>query len=548
MTKKINRGILISSVITLIASLLFFVGVQYQMYDDSLKDSLRSEAYIVSKFSDESDLKYYSDADERITLISPDGKVIFDNKAIASSMANHLDRKEVKDALKNGEGYAIRRSETLGIKTCYFALKLDNGNVLRVSNDALTVLAVVTGLLPAICAIAVMAVILAAVLAGIISKKIVKPINNIDLDSPEIDSSYEELSPFILKINDQNRRIRKQIAQLKRSRLEFDTIAENMEEGLCLTDIEGNIIMHNSGFKKIFGDTGDIDGTNILTVCRDESFRTILESIKNNKKGENMLVLNGKNYEITANPVFDENSKPCGAAVLAVDITEKEKREKLRREFTANVSHELKTPLTAIIGISDMLKNGMVESKDIKGFANDINSEAVRLISLVNDIIKLSELDEGKETEEKKETTDLLDVSKQVIKSLKTVADKSNISLNLNGESAEIKGGKSLCFEMIFNLCDNAVKYNKENGSVNITVGKDGDAPFVSVKDTGIGVPDGQYDRIFERFYRVDKSRSKSTGGTGLGLSIVKHIALSLGGKIEVKSKLNEGTEIKITF
>ena len=195
-----------------------------------------------------------------------------------------------------------------------------------------------------------------------------------------------------------------------------------------------------------------------------------------------------------------------------------------------------------------MLKNGMVESKDIKGFANDINSEAVRLISLVNDIIKLSELDEGKDSEEEKETTDLFEVSKEVIKSLKTVADKNNISLNLNGESAEIQGGKSLCFEMIFNLCDNAVKYNKENGSVNITVGKDGGAPYVSVKDTGIGVPDGQYDRIFERFYRVDKSRSKSTGGTGLGLSIVKHIALSLGGKIEVKSKLNEGTEIKITF
>lgn len=548
MTKKINRGILFSSVLTLAACLVFFVGVQYQMYDDALKSSLESKAEIISRNADESELKTYEGIKERVTLISKDGKVLFDNKAKASEMGNHAKRKEVKNALKNGEGYDIRRSETLGVKTCYYALKLKDGNVLRVSEDAMSLLAVISGLFPAICAIAVMTVILAAVLADIISKKIVKPINNMNLDTPEYNDAYDELSPFITKINDQNKKIRHQIAELKRSRLEFDTIAENMTEGLCLTDKNGNVIMHNSGFEKIFGSDSDIDGNNILTLCRDESFRKTLENIRENEKSDSLLSVSGKNYEVTANPVFDENGTACGAAVLVVDVTEKEKREKLRREFTANVSHELKTPLTSILGISDMMKNGIVKEEDIKGFAADINTEAARLITLVNDIIKLSQLDEAQENPEDAETVDLNEISEEVIKSLSPVADKKQIKLKLTGEKAEIKGGKSLVFEMIYNLCDNAVKYNRDGGSAEIITGTENGKPFVCVKDTGIGIPQDKTDRIFERFYRVDKSRSKSSGGTGLGLSIVKHIALSLGGEISVSSELDKGTEIKIVF
>lgn len=548
MTKKINRGILFSSVLTLAACLVFFVGVQYQMYDDTLKSSLESKAEIISRNADESELKTYNGIKERVTLISSDGKVLFDNKARASEMGNHAKRKEVKNALKNGEGYDIRRSETLGVKTCYYALKLKDGNILRVSEDAMSLLAVISGLFPAICAIAVMTVILAAVLADIISKKIVKPINNMNLDTPEYNDAYDELSPFITKINDQNKKIRRQIAELKRSRLEFDTIAENMTEGLCLTDKKGNVIMHNSGFEKIFGSDSDIDGNNILTFCRDESFRKTLENIRENEKSDSLLTVGGKNYEITANPVFDENGTACGAAVLVVDVTEKEKREKLRREFTANVSHELKTPLTSILGISDMMKNGIVKEEDIKGFAADINTEAARLITLVNDIIKLSQLDEEQENPEDAETVDLNEISEEVIKSLTPVAEKKQIKLKLTGVKAEIQGGRSLIFEMIYNLCDNAVKYNRDGESAEIITGTENGKPFITVKDTGIGIPKDKTDRIFERFYRVDKSRSKSSGGTGLGLSIVKHIALSLGGEISVSSELDKGTEIKIVF
>ena len=548
MTKKINRGILFSSVLTLAACLVFFVGVQYQMYDDTLKSSLESKAEIISRNADESELKTYNGIKERATLISSDGKVLFDNKARTSEMGNHAKRKEVKNALKNGEGYDIRRSETLGVKTCYYALKLKDGNILRVSEDAMSLLAVISGLFPAICAIAVMTVILAAVLADIISKKIVKPINNMNLDTPEYNDAYDELSPFITKINDQNKKIRRQIAELKRSRLEFDTIAENMTEGLCLTDKKGNVIMHNSGFEKIFGSDSDIDGNNILTFCRDESFRKTLENIRENEKSDSLLTVGGKNYEITANPVFDENGTACGAAVLVVDVTEKEKREKLRREFTANVSHELKTPLTSILGISDMMKNGIVKEEDIKGFAADINTEAARLITLVNDIIKLSQLDEEQENPEDAETVDLNEISEEVIKSLTPVAEKKQIKLKLTGVKAEIQGGRSLIFEMIYNLCDNAVKYNRDGGGAEIITGTENGKPFITVKDTGIGIPKDKTDRIFERFYRVDKSRSKSSGGTGLGLSIVKHIALSLGGEISVSSELDKGTEIKIVF
>ena len=548
MTKKINRGILFSSVLTLAACLVFFVGVQYQMYDDTLKSSLESKAEIISRNADESELKTYNGIKERVTLISSDGKVLFDNKARTSEMGNHAKRKEVKNALKNGEGYDIRRSETLGVKTCYYALKLKDGNILRVSEDAMSLLAVISGLFPAICAIAVMTVILAAVLADIISKKIVKPINNMNLDTPEYNDTYDELSPFITKINDQNKKIRRQIAELKRSRLEFDTIAENMTEGLCLTDKKGNVIMHNSGFEKIFGSDSDIDGNNILTFCRDESFRKTLENIRENEKSDSLLTVGGKNYEITANPVFDENGTACGAAVLVVDVTEKEKREKLRREFTANVSHELKTPLTSILGISDMMKNGIVKEEDIKGFAADINTEAARLITLVNDIIKLSQLDEEQENPEDAETVDLNEISEEVIKSLTPVAEKKQIKLKLTGVKAEIQGGRSLIFEMIYNLCDNAVKYNRDGGGAEIITGTENGKPFITVKDTGIGIPKDKTDRIFERFYRVDKSRSKSSGGTGLGLSIVKHIALSLGGEISVSSELDKGTEIKIVF
>lgn len=548
MTKRIYRGILLSSVITMLACLIFTIGIQYQMYDESTKDSLKDKAYIISLNSESGDLSKYADAKERITLITSSGKVLFDNKAIADKMENHLSRKEVKGALNSGEGYAVRRSETLGSKSCYYALKLKNGNILRISDDSLTVWTVLINLLPAICAIAIMTLVLSSVLAAVISKKILKPLNSIDLENPDAQNVYDELIPFINKINMQNRKIDRQIARLTRSRREFDIITENMSEGLVLTDIKGNILTHNKGIEKFFGVGEDINGKNILTLNRSEVFREIFSDITEKRRGEDILSLNGRYYDMTANPVYDEDGTPCGAVILAVDITEKEKREKLRREFTANVSHELKTPLTSISGISDMLMNGIVAPEDIKGFAGDINKESARLITLVNDIIKLSELDEGAYSTETDEKVDLLKTAAVVKERLEAIAAKKNVKIAVTGEDAEITGGESLVFEMLYNLCDNAVKYNKENGNVTVSVGTSEGAPFVTVKDTGIGIPPEYTDRIFERFFRVDKSRSKESGGTGLGLSIVKHIAMSLGADIRVESTVGKGTEITVTF
>lgn len=548
MTKRIYRGILLSSVITMLACLIFTIGIQYQMYDESTKDALKDKAYIISLNSESGDLSKYADAKERITLITSSGKVLFDNKAIADKMENHLSRKEVKGALNSGEGYAVRRSETLGSKSCYYALKLKNGNILRISDDSLTVWTVLINLLPAICAIAIMTLVLSSVLAAVISKKILKPLNSIDLENPDVQNVYDELIPFINKINMQNRKIDRQIARLTRSRREFDIITENMSEGLVLTDIKGNILTHNKGIEKFFGVGEDINGKNILTLNRSEVFREIFSDITEKRRGEDILSLNGRYYDMTANPVYDEDGTPCGAVILAVDITEKEKREKLRREFTANVSHELKTPLTSISGISDMLMNGIVAPEDIKGFAGDINKESARLITLVNDIIKLSELDEGAYSTETDEKVNLLKTAAEVKERLEAIAAKKNVKISVTGEDAEITGGESLVFEMLYNLCDNAVKYNKENGNVTVSVGTSEGAPFVTVKDTCIGIPPEYTDRIFERFFRVDKSRSKESGGTGLGLSIVKHIAISLGADIRVESTVGKGTEITVTF
>lgn len=548
MTKRIYRGILLSSVITMLACLIFTIGIQYQMYDESTKDALKDKAYIISLNSESGDLSKYADAKERITLITSSGNVLFDNKAIADKMENHLSRKEVKEALDSGEGYAVRRSETLGSKSCYYALQLKNGNILRISDDSLTVWTVLINLLPAICAIAIMTLVLSSVLAAVISKKILKPLNSIDLENPDAQNVYDELIPFINKINMQNRKIDRQIARLTRSRREFDIITENMSEGLVLTDIKGNILTHNKGIEKFFGVGEDINGKNILTLNRSEVFREIFSDITEKRRGEDILSLNGRYYDMTANPVYDEDGTPCGAVILAVDITEKEKREKLRREFTANVSHELKTPLTSISGISDMLMNGIVAPEDIKGFAGDINKESARLITLVNDIIKLSELDEGAYSTETDEKVDLLKTAAEVKERLEKIAAKKNVKIAVTGEDAEITGGESLVFEMIYNLCDNAVKYNKENGNVTVSVGTSEGTPFVTVKDTGIGIPPEYTDRIFERFFRVDKSRSKESGGTGLGLSIVKHIAMSLGADIRVESTVGKGTEITVTF
>lgn len=546
MTKKIFREILISSILIILVCLVFTVGIQYKIYADSKQAELKSKAYLIGLSVSADGLPDYSFAAERITLIDRDGNVIYDNKASAVNMENHAKRAEFVQALKEGEGYAVRTSETLGENACYYAIRLDNGNVLRVADTALSVGAVILQLLPSLSAVALIVLAVALVLASTISKRVLKPLNSMNLDGVVTDAAYKELTPFVEKINSQRRKIDRQIAELSRSRREFEAISENMREGLLLTDTKGYILSHNSSIRRFFGLREDMNGQNLLSLNRSETFREMLVGVGEGMHYESIMAFGERYYQITANPVLDENETLCGAAVLVIDITEKEKREKHRREFTANVSHELKTPLTSILGISDMLQNGMVKPGDVKDFAQDINREAQRLLSLVNDIIKLSELDEGRA--EATDRVDLLKTAKQVAASLEPIAAKRGVSLSVTGESAEITAGESLIFEMIYNLCDNALKYNKENGIVTVTAGYKDGAPSVSVKDTGIGIAPEHVERVFERFYRVDKSRSKQSGGTGLGLSIVKHIALAFGGTIDLKSAPGEGTQVTVTF
>ncbi len=549
MTKRIFRGIFFVSIITMLLSIVFIIGVQYQFYSESQLSSLKNEAYYISNIIDDNSeyLESIKNSEDRITLIDSDGTVLFDNRYDVSLMQNHSDRKEIKEAMENGSGYSVRFSETISRKTCYYALKLEDGKVLRLSNSRASIFSTVMTLLSPLCAIIIASVVLSYVLASIISKKLLKPINEMDIEKPIIEESYEELSPIIKKINAQNRKIRAQISALTQSRREFEIISDNMSEGLILTDKNGRILTHNKSVEQIFSVTENPDGENILELNRSESFREIFTSLRDGKRVDTTTETDGKIYEITLNPVFNDDGSLCGSVILIIDITEKENRERLRREFTANVSHELKTPLTSIYGISDMLKSGMVEKEDIKGFASDINKESKRLITLVDDIIKLSKLDEGTLQYDNTEVN-LGETATEVCRSLSVAAEQKNVKVNMDLGNAVINAPYNLIFEMIYNLCDNAIKYNKDGGTVTVKTGTADGKPFVTVSDTGIGIPSAEISRIYERFYRVDKSHSKKIGGTGLGLSIVKHIASLTGGTISTESKVGAGTTITVQF
>lgn len=549
MTKRIFRGIFFVSIITMLLSIVFIIGVQYQFYSESQLSSLKNEAYYISNIIDDNSeyLESIKNSEDRITLIDSDGTVLFDNRYDVSLMQNHSDRKEIKEAMENGSGYSVRFSETISRKTCYYALKLEDGKVLRLSNSRASIFSTVMTLLSPLCAIIIASVVLSYVLASIISKKLLKPINEMDIEKPIIEESYEELSPIIKKINAQNRKIRAQISALTQSRREFEIISDNMSEGLILTDKNGRILTHNKSVEQIFSVTENPDGENILELNRSESFREIFTSLRDGKRVDTTTETDGKIYEITLNPVFNDDGSLCGSVILIIDITEKENRERLRREFTANVSHELKTPLTSIYGISDMLKSGMVEKEDIKGFASDINKESKRLITLVDDIIKLSKLDEGTLQYDNTEVN-LGETATEVCRSLSVAAEQKNVKVNMDLGNAVINAPYNLIFEMIYNLCDNAIKYNKDGGTVTVKTGTADGKPFVTVSDTGIGIPPAEISRIYERFYRVDKSHSKKIGGTGLGLSIVKHIASLTGGTISTESKVGAGTTITVQF
>ncbi len=550
MTNKIFRLTFATSVLVIISCLTLIWGVLWGFFESRIEAELGSEANYIAYALQDGDTKFFDNfsdgnkSDKRITLIDKDGRVIADTDADAGSMNNHSDRAEFKAAQQDGSGISVRYSDTLTEKTVYYAKKLTDGRVLRVSTTHYTALSVLFGLIQPFLVIMIIAFVLSFFLSSRIAKSIIKPINEIDPDKPEMCDTYDELSPFLHKIINQRQTINEHLDRAKQMQDEFKLITENMSEGFLVIDKNGNLLSGNTAAMKLL-DAQKTDG-NVLTINRTSSFRNTVQTTLNGKRAENTMNHDGRTYNLIANPVI-EKEKVIGAVIVIIDITESAKRESIRREFTANVSHELKTPLTSISGFAELMKSGGVPEETVVDFSNSIYTEAQRLISLVTDIIKISELDERNE-HFVAEKVDLYELSKEIIQSLKMNAEKKNISLNLIGEAAQITGVKQILYEMIYNLCDNAIKYNKENGVVDVIINTADDKIKLSVRDTGIGIPQSQQNRVFERFYRVDKSRSKAEGGTGLGLSIVKHGAIYHNADISLESTLGKGTAITLTF
>lgn len=549
MTKRIFRSVCIVAVVVLFASLALVMGVLYDYFSGSQENQLKTQTDLAAQGIEHEGSTYFDGLDSeelRITWIDKNGKVLFDNKTDASSMENHLEREEVRQAVENGYGKSSRYSETLTEKSLYSAKKLSDGSVLRLSVSQYSVLTLFLGMLRPVLIIALLAVVLALLLAYRLSKNIVTPLNKLNLDSPLSNKVYEELSPLLKRMDAQQRQLKHQSEELKRKREEFETATENMSEGLIILNEKGVILSINRAAAKMLGLSEDSVGKDIFSEKTSVNLKEPTQIALSGKNKEEVFALRDGNCQLLANPVSTDG-KVTGAALLVLDVTEKERAEQMRREFTANVSHELKTPLQTISGYAELLANGMVADKDKTAFSEKIYAEAQRMIRLIEDIIKLSNLDEGA-VELTRETVDLYVTAENTVRSLLPAAKKANVTLSLNGENAEIYGIPQLLTAVVYNLCDNAIKYNKDGGTVFVNVKNNAENIVLSVRDTGIGIPKEQQERIFERFYRVDKSHSKEVGGTGLGLSIVKHAAKLHDAKITLESEVGKGTEITVIF
>lgn len=551
MNKKIFRGTVFTAMLVLAASIALIFGVLHGFFENQLKTELSKEAAYISYALKNEGIAFLENLgsankdSERVTLVAPDGRVLTDTETAAEAMENHSDREEIRQAFENGTGTSVRYSDTLTEKTVYYAVLLEDGNVLRVSTTQYTVWAVLLGLVQPICLVAIVAVVLSLVLSVKVSESIIKPINALDLDDPESNDTYEELAPLLKKISVQKRTINSQLKEAGRKQEEFRLITENMREGFLVIDSDANLLTYNSAAMKLLGITEPVIGS-ALSLNRTKGFREVIENTLKSGHSESEMSFDGKIYSLIANAVFNAD-KIIGAVIVILDVTESAKREQLRREFTSNVSHELKTPLTSISGFAEIMKSGGTSEETVTDFSASIYDEAQRLISLVSDIIKISELDEGNAQFEK-EMVDLYELSEEIAARLKSEADRKNVEISVLGESAEIFGVRKILDEMIYNLCDNSIKYNRENGLADIIVTSDSNKVQLNVRDTGIGIPKAHHDRIFERFYRVDKSHSKAIGGTGLGLSIVKHGAAYHNAEITLESEDGKGTSINIIF
>lgn len=554
MNKKIFRSSLLTVCLVLAATIALIMGLLFHFFEKQIQKELANEAGFLAHALENEGAGYFDSFDNknnklagnnRITWIDENGTVLFDSRADVSELDNHADRDEIKTAMKEGKGMSTRYSKTLTEKTVNYAIRLSDGSILRVSTEQYTVVTILMGMLQPILFIMFVALILTLVLSARVSKAIIEPINKLDLEIPENNDTYEELTPLLRKIADQKETIGEQLADARKKQKEFNLITENMSEGFLVIDADANLLTYNSAALNLLEITPPADRS-VLLFCRAKEFRGVISDVLSGIKAENTMVREERSYSLIANPVYEKESV-IGAVVVILDITEREKRDALRREFTANVSHELKTPLTSISGFAELMKAGDVLENDVTDFSKSIYDEAQRLITLVNDIIKISELD-GQSIPYEKETVDLYELSKEVIGRLEKEADKKNITFHLIGGRAEIIGVHKILEEMLYNLCDNAMKYNKENGTVDVLVNQTGDGVNVIVRDTGIGIPISHQDRVFERFYRVDKSHSKKVGGTGLGLAIVKHGALYHHAKLSLESTVDVGTVVTIAF
>ena len=546
MTKKIFQSILLVAGCVLLASLLIIMGFLYDYFGGVEENQLRDELSLAAAAVEDGGADYLSQltADRcRLTWIAADGSVLYDTKTNAESLENHALRAEVSQALATGTGESTRYSSTLMEKTMYYAQRLDDGTVLRISISRATVGMIAVGMIQPLLIVLIVALILSGLLARRLSRRIVDPLNSLDLEHPLDNDAYEELSPLLKRIHHQHVEIQTQLRELREKTDEFTQITGSMREGLVLLDEHGSILSINAAAQALFGADAQCVGRDFLTIERSHEISAAIQAAAADGHSEVRAERAGRVYQFDISRITSDG-KFLGTVILAFDITEQEFAERNRREFTANVSHELKTPLQGIIGSAELLENGMVKQEDVPRFVGHIRKEAQRLVTLIGDIIRLSQLDEGDEMP--REAVDLLALSQEAANDLQAAAGQKNVSVSVEGESARVSGVRRLLYEVIYNLCDNAIKYNVEGGSVKVTAGeKDGKA-FVSVADTGIGIAPEHQSRIFERFYRVDKSHSKASGGTGLGLSIVKHAVQYHHGTVELKSEEGKGTTISV--
>lgn len=548
MTKRIFRATLLVGVAVLIASLALVMGVLYSYFGRVQESQLRDELSLAAVGVEKNGTDYLCALQShqyRITWVRADGTVVYDTQVDAETMENHAQRQEIQQALTAGEGESSRYSSTLLQKTVYYAQRLPDGTVLRLSAVRVTAGVLVLNMLQPILLVLAAALILSGVLAGRLARRITEPLNRLDLEHPLENDTYEELAPLLRRMEHQRRQIDRQMGELRQRSEEFDQITGSMNEGLVLLDEVGAILSINPAARRLLDADGDCVGQDFLTVDRDVTMSDALRQAAEQGHSEFRGERNGREYQFDVTRIQTEG-RTAGTVLLVFDVTERAFAERNRREFTANVSHELKTPLQGIIGSAELLENGMVKQEDVPRFVGHIRAEAQRLVTLIGDIIRLSQLDEGEPMPT--EPVELLAVAREVAENLRSAAETRNVTVEVTGTPATVSGVRRLLYEIVLNLCDNAIKYNTEGGRVEVEVAQDGGTAAVTVRDTGIGIPPEHQSRVFERFYRVDKSHSKASGGTGLGLSIVKHAVQYHHGVIQLKSEVGKGTEIRVTF